>query len=174
MIHNCLFGNRDETESRAEQSKADTREPRSKLRIRDFTRREYCNVVPTFSSSVNGKALPLPPSRRFHLLIRRRLRRPFSSMATTESIGAVSSDGLRNRLNPTVRLDDSPRSDSTVLAGATSDQDPHDSKDNLSSHQHTKVLGRTPDGTGKCPCILPHVRIYGASQSLGPLGCAAA
>lgn len=95
--------------------------------------------------------------------------KPFHSrMATLEPLEAASSEGLRNRVKQTSRSD-SPRSDSTETASPSSQKDHDDKKDAEGSDQQPKVLGRTPDGTGKChflrssphsadACVLNHGR----------------
>ncbi|GAC97585.1 phosphatidylethanolamine N-methyltransferase [Pseudozyma hubeiensis SY62] len=90
-------------------------------------------------------------------------------MAATKSTSAVSSEGLRNRNTQSGRTQDSPRSDSTELASPTLGQDQKDSKDKTTPHQDVKVLGRTPDGTGKWPCSFPYVRLMHANDAGGSL-----
>lgn len=70
-------------------------------------------------------------------------------MASLDPMGIPSSEGLRNRVKQTARSD-SPRSDSTELATSPSvDKGQQDKKDKDASEAQAKVLGRTPDGTGK-------------------------
>lgn len=108
----------------------------------------------------------------FDLLIgRRRRRSTSSSMATIDSTATVSSEGLRNRHTQSTRTDDSPRSDATQHATPTLDQHRPDSKDNTDpSHRQVKVLGRTPDGTGKyCWSLHPFPPTSASCMRTNPL-----
>ena len=64
------------------------------------------------------------------------------------SLQTSDADGLRNRAKQPLRRD-SPRSNSTQLASPSSHKGHPSPKSDDASEPRSKVLGRTPDGTGK-------------------------